>query len=107
VGLRPGGDGWLIYRAGSIPVKSTIKFIWAYGGVPYFIGKGLASLGNTPLDVKTDESGNTGSNPERPPFTGAKNNFIYMIKLWLTNAILATHAELSDMNAKPELTMTL
>lgn len=34
--------------------------------IPHFIGEGLASLGNTPLDVKTEESGDTGSNPERP-----------------------------------------
>lgn len=33
--------------------------------VPTF---GEVSLGNTPLNVKTDARGDTGSNPERPPF---------------------------------------
>jgi hypothetical protein len=35
--------------------------------VPHLMGKGKACLGSTPLDVKTEESGRTGSNPERPP----------------------------------------
>lgn len=44
--------------------------LWAYGGrIPHSIGEGSASLGNIPLDVKTGESGDTGSNPERPPIS--------------------------------------